>query len=319
MAYTNFFRQTDMLSASEHPGELTQTRVKYMNLSNFGKLVKALRHSSIDDNGNKWTRDTLSNAIHLTANQLGRLERGDRKYLDTQTLQLLAECLKLTNLEQREFLSAAVGIDDSALFGIEKPEQKFNKIVTLVESLQVPAFILDVYIDIVASNAGALNLFQIAPEIIEHMSYIPAGHNMLNFIYSSELGFREIVGSQWREAADTAILMFRRSALRYKHTKYFQFLLKELLKEKQFDIDWYANHRHTGHYDITFEQFNYEHPIHGQLKYISTETLIHTGKGDLYLIIYNPTDQVTVEVFAEITNNANKRAYRIAPWPDKEM
>ncbi len=290
-----------------------------MNLSDFGKLVKAMRHSSIDDNGNRWTRDTLSNAVHLTANQLGRLERGDRKYLDNQTLQLLAESFKLTNREQKEFLSAAVGIDDSALFGLEKPEEKLNKIIALVESLQMPAFILDVYTDFVASNAGALNLFQIAPELIDHMSYIPAGHNMLNFIYSSEIGFKETVGSQWREAADVAMLLFRRSTLRYRHTKYFQFLLKELLKEKQFDIDWYANHRHTGHYDVAFEQFNYEHPVHGPLKYISTETLINTGKGDLYLIIYNPSDQLTVDVFAKITNHGNKRVYRIAPWPEKDM
>ena len=290
-----------------------------MNLSDFGKLVKALRHSSIDDNGNKWTRDTLSNAVHLTANQLGRLERGDRKYLDNQTLQLLADSFKLTNLEQKEFLSAAVGLDDSALFGSEKPEEKLNKLISLVESLQMPAFIVDAYIDFIASNAGVLNLFQIAPELIDHMSYIPAGHNMLNFIYSSELGFKEIIGSQWREAADTAMLLFRRSTLRYRHTKYFQFLLKELLKEKQFDIDWYANHRQTGHYDVTFEQFNYEHPVHGPLKYIATETLINTSKGDLYLIIYNPLDQLTSKVFAEITNRGTKRAYRIAPWPEKDI
>jgi transcriptional regulator with XRE-family HTH domain len=290
-----------------------------MNLSNFGKLVKALRHSSVDDSGNRWTRDTLSNAIHLTANQLGRLERGDRKYLDNQTLQLLAESFKLTNLEKKEFLSAAVGIDDSALFGQNKPEEKLNKLIALVESLQMPAYILDVYTDFIASNAGALNLFQIAPELIEHMSYIPAGHNMLNFIYSSELGFKEIIGSQWREAADTAMLLFRRSTLRYRHTKYFQFLLKELLKEKQFDIDWYANHRFTDHYDITFDQFNYEHPVHGPLKYIATETLINTSNGDLYLIIYNPSEQATAEVFAEITNRGKTRVYRIAPWPDKDI
>ncbi len=290
-----------------------------MNIGDFGKLVKALRDSSIDGNGNKWTRDTLSYALHLTANQLGRLERGDRKYLDNQTLQLLAESFKLTNLEQKEFLSAAVGIDDNALFGHEKPEAKLNKFITLVESLQVPAYILDVYTDFIASNAGALNLFQIAPELIDHMSYIPAGTNMLNFIYSSELGFKEIIGSQWREAADTALLLFRRSTLRYRHTKYFQFLLKELLKEKQFDIDWYTNHRHTGHYDITYELFNYNHPVHGTLKYISTETVINTSRGELYLIIYNPSDKSTADTFAGLTNRDKNRTYRIAPWPDKDI
>jgi transcriptional regulator with XRE-family HTH domain len=290
-----------------------------MNLSNFGKLVKALRHSSMDDHGNRWTRDTLSSAVHLTANQLGRLERGDRKYLDNQTLQLLAESFKLTNLEHKEFLSAAVGIDDSALYGLEKPEEKLNKLIALLESLQMPAYIMDAYTDFIASNVGPLNLYQISPELIDQMAYIPAGHNMLNFIYSSELGFKKIIGSHWREAADNAMLLFRRSTLRYRHTKYFQFLLKELLKDKQFDIDWYANHRLSGHYDVAFEQFNYKHPVHGPLSYIATETLINTNKGDLYLIIYNPSDHTTAKIFTDITNQGNKRAYRIAPWPGKDV
>jgi transcriptional regulator with XRE-family HTH domain len=290
-----------------------------MNLSNFGKLVKALRHSSLDDNGNRWTRDTLSNAVHLTANQLGRLERGDRKYLDTQTLQLLAESFKLTNLETKEFLSAAIGIDDSALFGLEKPEEKLNKLIAIIETLQAPAFIVDVYTDFVAANAGALNLFQIEPELIDYMSYIPAGHNMVNFIYSSELGFKEIVGPQWREAADNVMLFFRKSTLRYRQSKYFQFLLKELLKEKQFDIDWYANHRFSKHLDITYDQFNYKHPVHGPLNYISAETVVNTSNGDLFLIIYNPKDEQTAEVFSAITNRGNKKVFRIAPWPDKDI
>ncbi len=290
-----------------------------MNLSNFGKLVKALRNSSLDEDGNRWTRDTLSNAVHLTANQLGRLERGDRKYLDNQTLQLLAESFKLTNLEAKEFLSAAVGIDDSALFGFEKPEEKLNNLIAIIETLQVPAFIVDVYTDFVAANAGALNLFQIEPELIDYMSFIPAAQNMVNFVYSSELGFKEIVGSQWRESADTVMLFFRRSTLRYRHTKYFQFLLKELLKEKQFDVDWYTNHRITEHLDVTYDHFIYKHPVHGCLKYISTETIINTSVGDLYLIVYNPMDQLTAEIFSKIANHGNRRAYRIAPWPDKDI
>ncbi len=288
-----------------------------MDLNDFGQLVKTLRMSSVDQNGNSWTRESLSKAIHLTTNQLGRLERGDRKYLDNQTLQLLADALQLTNLEKKEFLAAAIGLSDKKLYGDQSSPERLDCLVALMEQLQIPAYVTDVYGDIIVFNSMIMNLFQITPELIDYTIKEPAGLNMLYFVYSQELGYREIMGSGWRDSADTAMTFFRRTTLRYRHTDYFQFILRELLKEKQFYIDWHSSQKFKNNMDSTYERFDYKHPGYGPLKYYATETVVHTGDGELYLILYNPADSATVQTFSRIKNKYGNRIVRLAPWPDK--
>ena len=291
-----------------------------MNLTDFGLLVKALRHNRVDNYGNRWTRESLSENIHLTPNQLGRLERGDRKYLDTQTLQLLAKSLNLTNLEQKEFFYAAVGLTDEELHSQVDPESQLNNLVGIIESLRVPAFITDNYSDIVAASESILNLYQITPAIIDFNGELPAGFNCLYYTYFSGMRFKEIVGAtHWRKSADRTMLLFRRSTLRYRHTDYFNYILKAVLKDKQFDVDWYSSHRFIDHSDITYGRFKYEHPCYGPLSYIATETLISTVRGDLYLIIYNPADDVTFTTFTKLLNTNENKTRRLAPWPEKKM
>ncbi|MBW6464073.1 MAG: helix-turn-helix transcriptional regulator [Firmicutes bacterium] len=295
----------------------TDMRVIVMDLYDFGQLVKTLRKNSVDEYGNRWTRESLSSAIHLTTNQLGRLERGDRKYLDNQTLQLLADSLQLTNLEKKEFLKAAIGLSDEKLHSKEDPLAQLNKLIESMESLQVPAYINDVYSDIVAVNTAALSLYQITPELIDFAQTEPVGLNMLYFIYSPEVGYKEIIGSGWRESADLTMLFFRRTSLRYRHTEYFAYIIKEMLRDKQFYIDWHSSHRFQEYQDISYEHFDYKHPLYGPLKYIATETVVHTQKGDLFFMIYNPADSTTAHTFTQIKNNHGNRAYRMAEWPEK--
>ncbi len=299
------------------PWELLR-EASQVNLTEFGLLVKTLRNNSVDEYGNRWTRESLSEAIHLTPNQLGRLERGDRKYLDTQTLQLLAKCLNLTNHEQKEFLFASVGLTDKELFNQEEPQVQLNNLVTLMGNIQIPAFVIDAYGDIVAVNSPILNLFLITPDLIDYAKSIPAGLNHMNFVYSSDLGFKHIIGPRWRQIARTQILLFRRSSLRYRHTDYFNYIFKILQREKQFDIDWYSSHRDPEQFDAAYQRFEYDHPRYGPLCYVATETIINTKKGDLSLILYNPADAATNSVFDKL-KGTNNNVRRLASWPEKKM
>ncbi len=288
-----------------------------INLTEFGLLVKALRKYSMDEYGNRWTRETLSEAIHLTPNQLGRLERGDRKYLDNHTMVLLAKAFNLTNLEQKEFFIAASGLKDEVLFQSEIPEHQMNNLLLLMESLQAPSFLLDAYGDIVAANTSAVNFFCITEELIDYAFSIPAGLNHIRFMYSSEYGFKYIVGPCWREAATFEIYLFRRSTLRYRHKDYFDYIFKALLKEKEFDIDWYESQRNTLYKNLTYEAFNYDHPRYGPVSYTATETIVNTREGDLYLIMYNPTDKSTSKVFNSLNGPGKNHARKLASWPEK--
>ena len=290
-----------------------------MNLNDFGLLIKTLRKSSVDQWGNPWTRESLSRAVHLSPDQLGRLERGDRKYLDTQTLLLLADSFNLTNLERKEFLYAALGLSDEQLFAREDSINQLNNLLHEIENLQVPVLLLDAYSDIVAANVSTLNLFLITPELLDYAKQIPAGQNLLNLVYSPAFGAREIFGSFWRKIATIEILLFRRSTLRYRHTAYFNYLMKVLLQEKQFDIDWYFCQRYADRYDLTYVHFLYEHPRYGPLSYLATETIISTKKGELYLLAYNPLDKTTASIFKNIKGDKENRIHRFASWPEKKV
>jgi len=288
-----------------------------MNLADFGFLIKTLRKSSVDQWGNPWTRESLSRAVHLSPDQLGRLERGDRKYLDTQTLMLLADSFNLTNLERKEFLYAALGLSDEELFSHEDSIKQLNNLLEQAENFQAPILLIDVYADIVAANISTLNLFMMTPELLDYTRQIPAGQNLLNLIYAPVFGTRETLGPFWRKIATIEILLFKRSTLRYRHTEYFKYLIKNLLKQKQFDIDWYFCQRYADRYDLTYVHFLYKHPRYGPLSYIATETVICTKKGELYLLIYNPLDHITASVFKSLQNNKKNRVYKFADWPEK--
>ncbi len=290
-----------------------------MELNDFGLIVKALRKNSFDYNGNRWTRESLSRAVHLTEDQLGRLERGDRKYLDNQTLMLLADSFNLTTLERKEFFYAALGLKDEVLFNLEEPETQLSGIFNTMEKLLVPAFLTDVYADIASANKAVMDLYQITPGMLKRLRKTPAGFNQLYLIYSDIYGLKDLIGPQWSDAAIMTILEFRRSSLRYRHTNYFHYLLNTLLKEKQFELDWYSCHRNDDNYDLTYERFEYEHPFFGPLLYTATETVIHTMKGELKLVLYNPANPETVAVFEELMTYGGNQIFQLASWPEKNI
>ena len=287
-----------------------------MDPANFGLLIKALRCNGTDNFGNRWTRESLCNEVHLTPDQLGRIERGERKYLDNQTLHLLATAFKLTNLERKEFLYASIGLADSVIDSTLEPAAQLNSLIVLLESLQVPAFVLDVYSDLVVSNQAALCISQLTPERLKQAKTVPAGLNHLYLFYSPEYGYREILGDHWQNTAIRELLLFRHSSLRYRHTEYFNYLLQEFLKDKAFDINWYSSHKSELYNARAYAPLKYEHPAYGPVNYIATETVVHTNKGNLRLVILNPLDSVTTALFADLTASGNNRAVKLNSWPE---
>jgi len=291
-----------------------------MNFAEFGQIIQELRKNSYDEYGKRMTRETLCQKVHLTLHQLGRLERGERKYLDNQTLLLLAKTFNLTNLEQKEFLIAAAGVIEKDLYNHGKPQAQLNDLIALAENLQVPAYIVDDYADLLAANRSVLNLYNLTPEIIEYARSIPFGFNAIYYIYSSRFGLKDIIdNSTWKEAADLYMLFFRRSTLRLRHTEYFKQIFRALIKEKQFDIDWHSSYKQTEQLDITYQRVKIEHPAYGLINYTGTETKIQTNKGNLYLMIYSPSDRATLSLFTGLLENNSNTATRLAPWPEKKI
>lgn len=289
----------------------------YIHSNSFGLIVKALRKNGLNEQGKPWNRDVLGRAVHLTADQLGRLERGERKNIDRQTLTLLADAFKLTSHERKEFYYAALGLQDKEIFNQEEPETRLKNLVDHAEKLHLPALILDVYLDVIATNKALLNLYQIDPDLIEACRGKPAGYNQLSALYSSTPGLKKLMGPAWKNASLSSILEFRRSSLRYRHTDYFSGLLNSLFKLKYFKKDWHISHQYNDYSNSVYKRFTYRHCIFGLLDYTISETRINTAAGELNLILHNPNDPGTLSTFGELTRFGGANVLKFAPWPEK--
>jgi len=288
-----------------------------MEPAEFGQLVKSLRKATYDPSGNPWTRESLSSYIHLSVNQLGRLERGDRKYFDNHTLALLCEAFKLSPIERKEFLLAAAGITDADFCNHLSPVEQLSEVAEVAANIQTPIFVLDAFQDIIATNQACLELFMINREMIEFARQLPIGFNLLYYLYSKDLGFQDLLGPAWNVVAMIQIHQFRRTSLRFRQHKYYKYLLNELLKEPKFDIDWYTSHRSPNKNYQKYEYFSYNQKAYGDLKYIATETNTDTLHGELQLIIYNPSDSKTALLFNRLAETSLSRITKLATWPEK--
>jgi transcriptional regulator with XRE-family HTH domain len=113
-----------------------------MKQADFGQIVKILRKKTSDEKGNPWTRESLSKHLHLSIDQLGRLERGDRKYLDNQILKSLADAFNLTPIERKEFLIAAAGITNEDYSYYITPEEQLKELLNALKKYGLPHLLL---------------------------------------------------------------------------------------------------------------------------------------------------------------------------------
>lgn len=287
-----------------------------MNLEHFGRLVKTLRKQGYNQEGNRLTRENLSKLVYLTEDQLGRLERGDRKHLDKKTLSLLADAFKLNNEERKEFFYAAFGSNEQYLYKNEDPVAQLNELLVLLQKLQAPAYIHDVYTDVLAANHAALWVCQVTPDQLEHARNTPAGFNLMHYIYAPVMKLNTTLGSHWKEISEMAMFEFRRLTLRYRHTDYFRKLFETLSKSEQFSIEWYKSLGKDNHTGSGCRHLIYNHLSAGPLSYTETRTVLNTNAGELYLKIFNPVDAITARTFENLLNKENK-VQTLADWPEK--
>ncbi len=290
-----------------------------MNNEHFGRIVKALRKKCYDQQGNRLTREILSKMVYLTEEQLGRLERGDRKHLDKKTLSLLADSFKLNNEERKEFFYAAFGSNEHYLYKNEDPGSQLKKLLVLMQKLQAPAYIHDAYTDVLAANNAALNVCQVTANQVEQARQVPAGFNLMHYIYAPVMKLEIILGAHWKEISEMAMFEFRRLTLRYRHTDYFKLLFKTLSKNEQFLIEWHKSLGKDNHTSSECRHLSYKHLSAGPLTYTETRTVLSTSAGELYLNIFNPVDSTTARTFKNLVNDKENTVQTLANWPEKSF
>ena len=296
-----------------------------MNRKQFGELVAALRQ----DLG--WTQFQLAEYAELDDAVVSQIERGVKKHFEPELLFQLVNTFQLTTLERQEFLLAASGLDQKQI--VRQPSaamstdvfnvrRVLDKMIELTEQVRLPAFLADVYGDVIAANNSILSFFKVPLDYLKDVDKIPGGYNTVRFNFSKNLVARSHVMDNWDQYALNSMRSFRENSLRYRAQPYFKYLMKVFRNQLEyplFERYWKLVSSNEQDKEASTDHFSYLHDEFGQIKYISSPTVSITSFGELFLIPYLPLDQRTSQVFEQLAQRAGQGVTRFAPWPEKKI
>lgn len=296
-----------------------------MNRTEFGELVAALRQ----DLG--WTQFQLAENSGANIAVISQIERGVKKYFEPELLFCLANAFQLTTLERREFIYAASGLDETQ--AVRQPSEAtvtdvFNakkileRMIALTGKIRLPAFLCDVYSDIVAANYMMIAMYDVPASMIESAANIPGGYNTTRLNFGRDLVGRTLVTDNWDNYALNSMRSFRENSLRYRAWPYFKYLMKHFRNQTDypfFNRYWKAVSSMEQDKDVPIDHLYFHHNTLGPLSYIASTTPVITSYGNLFLIQNLPLDQQTEDVFNQLKNQYGLGVLRFAPWPEKDM
>ena len=296
-----------------------------MDRKEFGQLLATLRQD-LD-----WTQFQLAEYAGVDNAVVSQIERGVKKFFEPDLLFRLANTLQLTTLERREFFLAASGLDNKSIVrqpsvGISTDTNNVRKLlerlVKTTGDILLPAFLMDVYGDVVAANKIILNFFRVPPSVLEMAASIPGGYNTVRINFGRDLISRSNIVDHWDEYAINSMRSFRGISLRYRAKPYFKYLMKVFRNPVEypfFDRYWKLVSSTEEDKEATVDYFSYRHKEFGDLQYIASSTVSVTLYGELLMAYYLPCDDHTHQIFNKLKEQAGAGVTRLAPWPDKPM
>ena len=294
-----------------------------MKRKEFGRLLSTLRQ----DMG--WTQFQLAEYAQVDEAVVSQMERGVKKYFEPELLFQLANALQLTTLERREFFLAASGLEQKQM--VRQPtaamatdvfnvREILDKMIELTGQVRLPAFLCDVYGDVIAANKIIWLFFKIPPALLEDADRVPGGYNTTRFNFGKDLMARSHIVDNWENYALNSMSAFRENSLRYRAKPYFKYLIKIFrnpIEYPLFDRYWKMVSSVEQDNAANMDYFSYHHAEFGEIKYIPSSTISITSFGELFLIQYLPLDGHTSQVFEQLAQQAGHGAIHFAPWPVK--
>ncbi len=289
-----------------------------MNEGEFGRLLAALRREHMAEGNplNCWTQERLGRESGLGMRIISDIETGKKQKLDREIILRLAEALRLTSRERKEFIYAAAGIEGKAsVRAVQDLQAVLTRQIEIMREIRVPAFLMDVYGDIVAANGAIAELFGVTPVMINSAKSQLAGFNLMRVIFDTqEMHFRAVVGNDWPRYARHNIHHFRALSLRYRHKPEFQAIFGALASFPDFMAYWTGAADEPEDYYSTSLHYHYQHPRCGLLSYYTASAITLTGGGELSLTVYLPASTETANTFARLVKERDL-VLRLAPWP----
>jgi transcriptional regulator with XRE-family HTH domain len=294
-----------------------------MNRVEFGELVAALRQ----DLG--WIQFKLAEVADIDEAVISQIERGVKRHFEPELLFNLANAFQLTTLERREFFLASSGLDQNQIVrqqsaatttDVFNVRRVLEKMVEMTAQVRLPAFLCDVYSDVICVNQIILAFFKPSPEYLQGIELIPGGFNTVRYNFGKDLQARSRIVGDWDNYALNSMRAFRENSLRYRAKPYFKYLMKIFRNPVEyplFDRYWKMVSSVERDKEANADYFAYGHPEFGAVCYTSSTTVSITSFGELFLVQYLPLDEQTGQLFERLAKETKPEAVNFAPWPVK--
>lgn len=309
----------------------------------FGTLLYKMRENL------RWSRKKLSLKSGLSEAIIESIESGKKANLEIDYLVKLANGLELTSMDRREFFLAAItDLDAKKLVRphnaqiakeIPTPTKVRDYLIESIADLRIPAFVSDVYCDILAANKIMVKFLGIPEDLIPPIKNMPVGPNSMRVVFSDISGFRELMNDIWQKSLWMNMRHFRRDSFRYVEEKYYRHVKDELFKIDLFSNYWEDHDRSYEDHFVDLDHVNFFHlDFQVDVHYIITQTTALTEFGELFVISYLPANKDTELLFSKLASDvddevvdlmsklekppksANElKVWRLASWPEKEM
>ena len=297
-----------------------------MDRKEFGKLLSMLRQDM------DLTQFQLAEYAQLDEAVISQMERGVKKYFEPELLIKLANSFHLTTIERREFFLAASGIANGQI--VRQPsaalmtdtinsEKVLARMVQIIEQLNIPAFIMDVYADVLAVNNSAFTFFNTPLDLVASASSVAGGFNTVRMMFGKELYMRSRITENWDHYAVGSMRFVRENSLRYRAKPYFQYLMKSFRNPVEYPLFnryWKLVSSFEQDRESNVDVFSYTHDEYGPLRYATSTTVSITPHGELFLNQYLPLDDHTRRLFEDILKKSGMGVLApLASWPEKKM
>lgn len=291
-----------------------------MDRKKFGKLIVALRQEQLDEHNSPWTRQRFAEESGIDQDILANVETGRKAILYSDLLVQIADALKLTSGERKEFFLAASGVNEEHIYHkLDSPKMALGDMLAIMDKAQLPTFLVDQYFDIVAVNLMVLETYNAqVNNFLDPKSDPVTRFNLLRFLFSPEFEEQKSMLGAFREKfAVNTVMLFRAASLRYRATDYFLRLYRRLYEIDE--LQAYLQRKPKNERYVDNQLFiNLDNPRLGAIRAISTSVTAASTAGELKLFTFTPLSEETSKIFSNLAQ-LNYVFQPLPDWPDKSV
>jgi transcriptional regulator with XRE-family HTH domain len=295
-------------------------QAKKMNRKEFGLLVTALREEHLNEqDGRPWTQAKLAEVTGLPVTVIGKIERGERTNLEEDELLRLADALRLTSRERKEFFLAASGVAQECIsLKRNAPGFILRDLSGIMEELQGPAFLIDNLCNLLYVNPVFLAMYGMERPAFEEGQFHPlTQYHLIRLFFAPEFEQQRRMMSQeqWSDFAERMVRLFRVTTFNNRATDNFQTLLVELKKYRLFWQKWQSVHFQDEDQIYNHNLFTLRHPKWGALRCLFDPMTAVTAQGELHLYSFQPLSRETAQTFVTAARTLGTKPHRLTAWP----